>query len=1012
MTPSLSCDKLFLTLVLSSVIAVVAGQASDPPTFLEAGAPIDRSIAGGETHAYRFSLKAGEFAQVIVEQRGVDVVVEIRRSGGQLVVQVDDAAGPQGNEQVDCAVETDTTYTVSVHPLMHSAAAGGYRISIGGVRAATDRDRSLFEAQRLRTVGGQHMRVDDYGQALPAYQGALQIAEKLFGPDDLYTLSIVEDLATVHLYKNDDDQALSLYRRAYDGLRAKLGDEDLKTAIAESRLGAACMESDAQADADRYLNHALEIEQRTLEPDDLWTAKTVFSLGLSHWLRRDYVDAEREYRQALTGFQKAGDRDLDVAAVLNAFGALRSNQGDYDGAEPFFTQSLAIAEGILGPRHSSLTFKLNNLGVVENQRKHYSSARQYYSRALGVVEHETGVDDPFYAVILGNIANTYRGEGDNAKALELHLKALDIFERKAGVNQRQGSLANVAAIYAAAGEIENAVRAESRMDALLEQGLAYNIAIGSERQKLAYLSSIGERTNRTLSLHLRLAHENPDAARLAALVLLQRKGRVLDTVAGMAAVLRARADPADQQLLDQQQKTSVELATLALNGPQKQSPDRYAANLRELTERKEKLESAISEHNSSFRELWRPVTLESVQAALPADAALLEFTTYRPFDFRTGIDAEQLGSPHYAVYIVRREGAPIGLDLGEASQIDASVSRLREMLRDPRRDVASASRDLFTRIMKPVEPELSHVRRLLISPDGELDLLPFESLLDRDGRYLFQRYFVTYLSTGRDLLRMQLARASRSEPVIVADPVFGEPRETRAAATALLKATTAPRRSVTTAKDLRDVYFAPLTNTAVEARNIKSMFPSAALLVRSQASKAALEELSAPQILHIATHGFFLEDENPKAPGSPESALLRAGLALSGANVEKGGRRDGILTALEASGLDLWGTKLVTLSACDTGLGAIKTGEGVYGLRRAFFLAGAETLVMSLWPVSDFVTREMMKDYYSGLKAGLGRGDALHEAQLRMLNRPNRRHPFYWAGFIQAGDWRPLSGGR
>jgi len=139
--------------------------------------------------------------------------------------------------------------------------------------------------------------------------------------------------------------------------------------------------------------------------------------------------------------------------------------------------------------------------------------------------------------------------------------------------------------------------------------------------------------------------------------------------------------------------------------------------------------------------------------------------------------------------------------------------------------------------------------------------------------------------------------------------------------------------------------------------------------------------------------------------------LLRSGLALAGANLRQQGD-DGILTALEASGLNLWGTKLVTLSACDTGLGEVKTGEGVYGLRRALIEAGAESVVMSLWPVSDYVTREMMTSYYTGLKQGLGRGEALRRVKLAMLKRPGRQHPFFWASFIQSGDWANLDGKR
>src|SRR5207245_5758426 len=168
--------------------------------------------------------------------------------------------------------------------------------------------------------------------------------------------------------------------------------------------------------------------------------------------------------------------------------------------------------------------------------------------------------------------------------------------------------------------------------------------------------------------------------------------------------------------------------------------------------------------------------------------------------------------------VVRRECAPIVVDLGDASTMDDQIGGFREMLRDPTRTkVSQLGRALYEQIMQPVQPQLRGVSRLLISPDGQLDLLPFEALLDREGHYLFQRYVVTYLSTGRDLLRMQVTRATKSEPVVVADPLFGTPRATRVATAQATKprmaSARAAGRSVTTAKDLRSVYFAPLANT-------------------------------------------------------------------------------------------------------------------------------------------------------------------------------------------------------
>ncbi len=162
--------------------------------------------------------------------------------------------------------------------------------------------------------------------------------------------------------------------------------------------------------------------------------------------------------------------------------------------------------------------------------------------------------------------------------------------------------------------------------------------------------------------------------------------------------------------------------------------------------------------------------------------------------------------------------------------------------------------------------------------------------------------------------------------------------------------------------------------------------------------------------MHIATHGFFLTDVPALNSSNAviQNPLLRSGLAFAGANTRQSGSDDGILTALEASGLNLWGTKLVTLSACDTGLGQVQNGEGVYGLRRAFFLSGTESLVMSLWSVSDYTTREIMTNYYKNLKQGLGRAEALRTVKLKMMKNSRTAHPFFWASFIESGQWLPL----
>jgi CHAT domain-containing protein len=464
-----------------------------------------------------------------------------------------------------------------------------------------------------------------------------------------------------------------------------------------------------------------------------------------------------------------------------------------------------------------------------------------------------------------------------------------------------------------------------------------------------------------------------------------------------------------------------------LSDPKGMSPAEHFAAIQRLEREREALESSLSERSAEFRAQAAPVTLDAVRSALPDDAALIEFAVYRPFDPKAESNNTAYGAARYVAYVMTRRDTR-GVDLGPASAVDEAVGAFRQALGDPRRaDVSRLARRVDAAVMQPVRERAGSPRRLLISPDGALNLLPFEALRDEQGRYAIERFQISYVSSGRDLLRLKTPRASRSDAVIVADPLFGDPAASAAPAApaASRAASRTPGgpdqlRSLTSIDDLANAWFAPLRGTALEAERIKKLFPEATILSRERATRLEVSKLAAPRLLHIATHGFFIHDSTRRNV----NPLLRSGLALSGANLRPaqgrdGGRdggagagNEGILTALEASNLDLWGTKLVTLSACDTGVGEIRNGEGVYGLRRAFFLAGAETLVMSLWPVSDYVTRELMTGYYAGLKQGLGRGDALRKSKLTMLARGGRQHPFYWASFIQAGEWASLDGRR
>ena len=530
------------------------------------------------------------------------------------------------------------------------------------------------------------------------------------------------------------------------------------------------------------------------------------------------------------------------------------------------------------------------------------------------------------------------------------------------------------------------------------------------------------------SLQTKYAPEDALAVELAATTVLRQKGRVLDAVARNFTELRRRAAAPDAELIDNFNKITKQLAAFVLEKPDDAPPAEYLAKIKTLTDERERIEDNISRRAAGYFPKSTPVTLAAIQSAVPTDAALVEFVVYTPSATASN-SAANSNENRYIAYVIRNQSAVRWKDLGSAAEINAAIDELRKAFRDPKRtDVQRLARRADALIMEPIRALTGDSKHLFISPDGELNLIPFEALVDQENHYLIENYSVTYLTSGRDLLRMQAAKTSKSKPLIIANPMFGAAQAEQTIAVKQSRKP-APRenkpRSVTGARNMSDTYFAPLGGTTQEARSIQNLFPEALFLSGAQATETALKQTIAPQILHIATHGFFLEDKDSQS-GKPtatrdakttvktENPLLRSGLALAGANRHDAGDNtdDGVLTALEASGLNLWGTKLVVLSACDTGLGEIKNGEGVYGLRRSFVLAGAESMVMSLWSVSDYATRELMTDYYKNLKNGMGRGAALRAVQLDMLKRKGRTHPFYWAGFIQSGEWANLDGKR
>jgi CHAT domain-containing protein/Tfp pilus assembly protein PilF len=967
----------------------VAAQSALDVTTLELGKPVERELSGGQRHVYRIPVSEGQYLKVEIRPRGTDVGVWLQSPDGEKTQPY----VPFGNDQevlvMGWVAETSGDLRLEVYT--RAKATGRYEVRLAELRAATENDRALHQARKLFLEYARLRGEARFAEARVPLERALEIREKVLGPDDLLVAETLGTLATA--YQSTGDYASA---------------EPLKL-------------------------RALRIMEKALGPEHPRVARELTGLGGFYREMGDELKAEEMYQRSFAIFEKIGQTENPVvASLLNELGGVYYARGDYPNAAKYFDRSRALWETLLGPDNFHIANSYTHLGRVAYDAGDYSKAEAMFEHALALAEKGLGQEHTSVTPYLNDLADTYCTTGEYEKGERLYERALAVHERKAAMSHPavRDTLFGLARCAEAQGRLSDAAKLQTQASELEERYVALNLAVGSEREKLALLTELSSRLSRNVSLHVSLAPHDPATRDLAAVSILRSKGRVQDAMSASLSALRRRSGADDQKLLDRLSDATAKLAKLILDGPpQKAMPAEYQEQIKRLEEQRENLEVEISDRSAGFYRRTQPVTLAAVQAMIPEDAALVEFAVYRPFDPKAPDNRKAYGEPHYVAYVLRRQGEVQWKELGEVRTIDGAVDTLRRALGDPQRhDVRELARALDEKLMQPLRALTGNATQLVVSPDGELNLLPFQALVDEQNRYLVERYGFTYLTSGRDLLRMQVARESKSAPLVIANPAFGESApEQNAKATAKRAEPKTGRRSVTAARSLSELYFAPLSGTALEAEAIRKFFPDANLLTGEAATKAALKQTVAPRILHVATHGFFLQapqtaagsvrplaaTRGSAAAAASDNPLLRSGLALAGAN-QRGATTadDGILTALEASGLNLWGTKLVVLSACDTGLGEVYNGEGVYGLRRAFVLAGAESLVLSLWPASDYSTRSLMTSYYRNLKQGLGRGAALRQVQLDMLRRDPRLHPFYWANFIQSGEWANLDGRR
>ncbi|MBW1799233.1 MAG: tetratricopeptide repeat protein [Deltaproteobacteria bacterium] len=918
------------------------------------------------------------------------------------------------------------------------------------VKAMLEKENPKRPGTLLR-VAKQYKKMRQYTSALPFYEQALAIRKAKLGPDHPRTASILNQIGYIYEAVDDWPRAVAYYQKA------------------------------------------LAIYDKVYGPENVITAHAMINVGQGLYIAGEKDSGKRHFERSLSVYRKIrGPDHPDTADRMITVGGFLREQADFQAALPYLERGLAVRERIFGSEHPDTAgchLQLSHLfaasGDAERAWRHLSAGAITLARLirrrlaanpeaghLAMVQYQRYV---FEALL--NRAESY----PDLAARKGHELASAIFAWKALSRQTL----------------------QARQEALVfnrEEGTARLYEeLKTVRQQLArvQLQGSGGRSGDQVHRNAETLRRRQD----------EIERQLADRVKGYASWRQHfMAGPDDiAEYLDRRSVLvdMVKYRQFHFDEPKDAwGPSRYAAVLLFPAERKGWLTDLVQAEMESrrlekslmiyFTAKWVPFSHKMEKEFLDSPEILdeinekfitvkIDMDTQREIGERFGIVAmpsfvfvdpdgkvtqKIMGYQNSAKFIESIKKISKGKKarstirfvwMGEAESVEQAVQTWRKEAQNGPVDPV-VEKNVRSLLWDPIVREFpENTDRLFIVPDGQVALLPFEAVRMSEGRFLVERFRVSYLSSGRDLIPSPIKPEGEPGPaVVVSSPDYNLLGDVSShSGEKMLLATNRQRRSSEVGD--QSLTFQSLPGFTREAEAVARVFRAGRpnqrleLLEGGMAREEQISALKRPQLLYFITHGFFFPDLKPlfliaaqqegpeKAESeeeltderalkivtkdasqkvfnaSREDPRLRSGLALSGANrwSERAstGRSDGLLTALEVQNLDLWGTGLVVLSACETGLGEVKVGEGVMGLRRAFQQAGAETILASLWKVPDRETEWLMSRFFKFWLEGMPKSDALRRAQLSVIadlrkdRDPLRRlaPPILWAGFICHG---------
>jgi len=906
---------------------------------------------------------------------------------------------------------------------------------------ATRRDNSpnaKINWEELNKLTEEAYLAGEYEKAFQYCEQAVVQAEKEFGKRHLNYALALNNLGILYSsYKLDYKKAEPLYRQALR-IYEEVNKENLDYGICLDNLAILYHDLGNYSKAELFYVQALSAKEKASGKENADYATSLNNLAELYREEGNYARAEALYEQSLVIFEKVlGKSDPNYALVLGNLAFLCQAQGSYAKAEHFFIQTLDVVEKTLGKEHPSYATVLNNLGFLYEKKGLYAKAELLHLQALSIREKTWGKDHLEYALSLNSLAVLYSHQGNDSKAEALFLQAYDIFEKNLGKDHPDCSkpLNNLALMY---NMKRNLAKSEPYFlgvnENMIKQIDRYFPTL-SESEREGFYKTLKNRFETFNSFALKRKEQNPAIVGAMYNNQLATKALLFTTSNKIRNRILLSKDTALIHLYqDWQAKRNALGKTFQMSLKEKQNAN---INVEQLEEEINTLEKKLSSQSEIFkREREQKLyTWQDVQRSLNKREAAIEIIRFRKFGtLRILTDSSDVRQTRYRQYGLTDTAYYAALivtpqsKLPELVLLENGTELETRYLKYYKNSIQFKLPDTlsYKKFWKPVADRIrqnKNIKTVYISPDGFYNAINLQTLQNpATKKYVVEESNIRLVTNTKDLINW---KREHKKNFVNGAALFGYPDYSR-------KDTTASgidkKRDIAffnTAPDSIQRLFAErqikrLPGTRIEIDAINKLLVDnqvkAVLYMERLATEEEIKALRSPAILHIATHGFFLHDIVIKedrtfagfdAKKFVDNPLLRSGLLLAGSQQAVNGStdsdsEDGILTAYEAMNLTLDDTELVILSACETGLGEIKNGEGVYGLQRAFQTAGAWSLLMSLWKVDDNATQELMILFYKNWLESGDKYEALLRAQSSL--KAKYKHPYYWGAFVLVGD--------